>query len=293
MAQGTYQQVAAADARKYGLPAQVFLRQIQQESGFNPNARSGAGAEGIAQFMPATAAGFHINPLDPIQALDAAARYDSQLVNKYGSLARALSAYNSGRPDAYQDPGFAGGQTYRYVKDILGGKPAGQTPLATALTPAPQPNRLQALENTFELVGLPTGPLQAALSPGGGTQVGGRAGQGQKGLPGPVKPGNGLGGFKNVNGIQVDARIAPEVAAIERGFGVGASSGLRTAAHNAQVGGAGNSDHLRGDAVDFVGSPQQMSMLQAWALRQGFPYVEPTAQTGGSHVHISFLRPGA
>jgi hypothetical protein len=116
------QQLAAMDARKYGVPAGVFVRQIRQESGFNPNARSSAGAQGIAQFMPATARGFGLkNPFDPVASLDAAARYDANLLKKYGSVARALSAYNSGRPDAYLDPAFAGGQTHDYVQSILGG----------------------------------------------------------------------------------------------------------------------------------------------------------------------------
>src|SRR4051812_12180397 len=111
MAQPNLKAVAAADARRYGIPVNVFERQIQQESGFNPNARSSAGAEGIAQFMPATARGFGLkDPFDPVASLDAAARYDSNLLHKYGSLAAALSAYNSGRPDAYKDPNFAHGQ---------------------------------------------------------------------------------------------------------------------------------------------------------------------------------------
>src|SRR3954463_4190758 len=113
-----YRALAVAAAKRYGIDPAIFLRQIAQESGWNPNARSSAGALGIAQFMPATARGFGINPLNPVQALDAAARYDAQLVHKYGSVARALSAYNSGRPDAYRDRGFAGGQTYDYVRKI-------------------------------------------------------------------------------------------------------------------------------------------------------------------------------
>jgi murein DD-endopeptidase MepM/ murein hydrolase activator NlpD len=114
--------VAIAAARAYGINPSIFTRQINQESGFNPNARSSAGAEGIAQFMPGTAAGMHINPLDPRQALFAAAKMDSGNLAKYGSWAQALSAYNSGRANAYLDPSFAGGQTTRYVQDILGGK---------------------------------------------------------------------------------------------------------------------------------------------------------------------------
>lgn len=115
-----YQAMAVAAAQQYGIDPQVFLRQINQESGFNPNARSGAGAEGIAQFMPSTASAMGVDPMNPQSALYGAAKLDSQNLQKYGSMARALSAYNSGRPDAYLDPGFANGQTYNYVRDILG-----------------------------------------------------------------------------------------------------------------------------------------------------------------------------
>lgn len=131
MAATNYRQLAARDAQKYGLGA-WFLRQIQQESGFDPNAHSSAGAEGIAQFEPATARSYGLtDPYDPVASLDAAARMDAGNVKKYGSVAAALSAYNSGSPTAYKDPGFAGGQTFNYVRDILGGT----TPDATAAAP--------------------------------------------------------------------------------------------------------------------------------------------------------------
>lgn len=113
--------MAQAAAQKYGIDPNVFLRQINQESGFNPNARSSAGALGIAQFMPATARAMGVNPMDPASALDGAARLMAQSLRKYGSYESALSVYNSGRPDAYKDPNFAGGQTYNYVRSILRG----------------------------------------------------------------------------------------------------------------------------------------------------------------------------
>ena len=68
-----YVAIAQQDAVAAGIPATYFVRQIEQESGFNPNAVSPAGAVGIAQFLPSTAAGLGINPYDPIQALRGAA----------------------------------------------------------------------------------------------------------------------------------------------------------------------------------------------------------------------------
>lgn len=156
-----YRQIAANDASKFGIPIQVFLRQINQESGFNPNAKSGAGAEGIAQFMPSTAAGYGLsNPFDPVAALAAAAKMDSDLLHRYGTVQSMLSAYNSGSPTAYQNPSFAGGQTFNYVRSILGGSPLALT--APLQTSAPSPLQPQ-LTSTEGLGRAPT-PTGAPLA---------------------------------------------------------------------------------------------------------------------------------
>jgi Peptidase M15 len=88
--------------------------------------------------------------------------------------------------------------------------------------------------------------------------------------------------------ILLDSRFAGEAAAIARRFGVKISSGYRDPAHNAEVGGARNSDHLRGDAADFVGSPAALAALRRWAQGR-FPYIEPPTPAE-PHVHISFAR---
>jgi hypothetical protein len=90
-------QIAEQDADKYGISEVYFVNQIHQESGFNPSATSYVGAEGIAQFMPSTAAGMGINPWDPIQALDGAARYMAAKSAEFdGNYAMALASYNAG-----------------------------------------------------------------------------------------------------------------------------------------------------------------------------------------------------
>jgi|GEM_PF-6199770 len=92
-------------------------------------------------------------------------------------------------------------------------------------------------------------------------------------------------------GVKVDRAYVSLVVAIQRMFGVTAESGARSPEHNAEVGGAEHSDHIPGNgvAVDFVGTPSAMARLHAWAVRMGFPYVEPMAQTKDRpHVHISF-----
>ena len=89
-------------------------------------------------------------------------------------------------------------------------------------------------------------------------------------------------------GIAVDQAILPAVEQLAGRFGVKVNSGYRSPQHNAQVGGAGNSDHLRGDAVDFTGAPAALQALYRFAQGR-FPYVEPMPQAR-DHVHISFRR---
>src|SRR5215467_6856607 len=130
---GDLQSYARAAALQAGIDPDIFVRQIQQESGFNPTAKSGAGALGIAQFMPGTAAGLGVDPSDPYASLDAAARMDAQHLKQYGGdWSRTLAAYNAG-PGAVEKyggvPPFE--ETQRYVSNILQGQDASK-----AVTPA-------------------------------------------------------------------------------------------------------------------------------------------------------------
>jgi len=126
---GDLQNYARAAALQAGIDPDIFFRQIQQESGFNPKAKSGAGAVGIAQFMPGTAAGLGIDPTDPYASLDAAARMDAQNLKQYGGdWSRTLAAYNAG-PGAVAKYGGVPPyeETQRYVNTILGSGPAQPT----------------------------------------------------------------------------------------------------------------------------------------------------------------------
>ena len=116
-------------ARANGLPLEFFARVIWQESRFQPNAvgpmtRSGARAQGIAQFMPGTAAERRLlDPFDPVQALPKSAEFLAELRNKFGNLGLAAAAYNAG-PQRVRD-WMAGtrtlpGETRRYVLAITG-----------------------------------------------------------------------------------------------------------------------------------------------------------------------------
>jgi hypothetical protein len=106
-------------AQEHGIDPDLFERQINQESGFNVNARSSAGALGIAQLMPGTARGLGVNPLDPLPALNAAARLMAGYLHQYGNWRDALAAYNGG-------PGVVGhtlpAETRNYIAAILGGR---------------------------------------------------------------------------------------------------------------------------------------------------------------------------
>jgi len=124
-----YVGIARRDAINAGIPPDYFVRQIQQESSFNPNAVSSAGAIGIAQFEPSTAAGLGLNPHDPIASLNTAAHYMASQAHSYGGdYAKALAAYNAG-PGAVNRAVTVGGtnwlthmpaETQNYVHKIMG-----------------------------------------------------------------------------------------------------------------------------------------------------------------------------
>ena len=84
-------------ASENSLPIKFFTRLIYQESNFDPDAISSAGAEGIAQFMPTTAASRGLgNPFDASRALPESASYLRELRNTFGNLGLAAAAYNAG-----------------------------------------------------------------------------------------------------------------------------------------------------------------------------------------------------
>ncbi|RCW83366.1 lytic transglycosylase domain-containing protein [Paracoccus lutimaris] len=107
---------AKAMARKHGIPEDLFLRLVQQESGWNPSARSHKGARGLAQLMPGTAAKLGVDASDPIQNLEGGARYLKMMYNTFGSWRLALAAYNAG-PGAVQK--YGGVPPYRETRNYV------------------------------------------------------------------------------------------------------------------------------------------------------------------------------
>ncbi|MBC7644049.1 MAG: transglycosylase SLT domain-containing protein [Thermoleophilia bacterium] len=99
----------------------MFVRQMAAESGFQPCVRSGAGAIGIAQIMPATARGWDVDPYNADAALTVAAQHMARYEKQYGSYKLALAAYNAG-PGAVKSAGMrvpAYSETQNYVHKIL------------------------------------------------------------------------------------------------------------------------------------------------------------------------------
>ena len=116
-----YAPMLARAAQRWNVSASLLAAQLYAESGFNPYARSHAGAQGIAQFMPATARAYGLsNPYDAAEAIDAQAHLMRDLLRRFGSVPLALAAYNAG-PGAVQRCGCIPPypETRGYVARIL------------------------------------------------------------------------------------------------------------------------------------------------------------------------------
>jgi Transglycosylase SLT domain/D-alanyl-D-alanine carboxypeptidase len=84
-------------ATHWNVSAALLAAQLMAESNFDPYAGSPAGAQGIAQFIPSTAAAYGLtDPFDPVAAIDAEAHLMSDLIRQFGSPQLALAAYNAG-----------------------------------------------------------------------------------------------------------------------------------------------------------------------------------------------------
>lgn len=119
---GKYLETAKTAARKHGVPEDLFLRLVQQESGWNPGAVSPKGATGLAQLMPGTAELLRVDINDPKQNLEGGARYLRRMYDKYGNWKLALAAYNAGPGAVDEHNGIPPYQeTIAYVAAIHGG----------------------------------------------------------------------------------------------------------------------------------------------------------------------------
>jgi soluble lytic murein transglycosylase-like protein len=121
-----YQDAIQGAQNKYGIPDNYLAKLLHAESSYDPaiisgQRKSSAGAVGIAQFMPATAAELGVNPTDPMSAIDGAGKYLSQLYDQFGTWPEAIAAYNWGSGNvAKKGLSKAPTETVNYVQKIAG-----------------------------------------------------------------------------------------------------------------------------------------------------------------------------
>ncbi len=119
----TLKSLIQSSAASNGIDPNLFDALVEQESGYQPNARSRAGAMGLTQIMPETANAMGItSPFNPTQNLEGGARYLKSLMNQFNSLPLALAAYNAGPEAVIKHGGIPPyPETIKYVQNILAG----------------------------------------------------------------------------------------------------------------------------------------------------------------------------
>ena len=139
-----YGDLIDAAARRHGLDPALLAGLIRQESNFDPTAGSPAGAQGLTQLMPATAAALGVSDVhDPAQAIEGGAKYLAQQLKSFGGdVTLALAAYNAG-PGAVQRyggvPPYAETRAYVQKVQAFAEQYRAAAPTATAAAPSPSP----------------------------------------------------------------------------------------------------------------------------------------------------------
>ena len=264
-----YRAIARQAAAAAGIDADLFERQIGAESGFNPNARSGAGAQGIAQIMPATAQGWGVNPMNPREALYESARRMRQYSDQYGGYRNALVAYNAG-PGRVGKPLYS--ETENYINKIMGGSPSAQPSNSTSTGVPSSDRRTRLLESIFKGT-----PYEGLATQRAATQSTASAGEDEHG-------GGYVGG--DVPSSGKDYRWLQQIGA--------SKFGLKNDPGDAQTTGGkhtAGSLHYAGKAIDWGNSANTPAQLQKAydyfnANRQKYGIKELIWQAPGHYDHL-------
>ena len=159
-----YAELFKAAGAKYGIDPDVLAAVARAESSMNPSAVSGAGAQGLMQLMPATAAGLGVDPMQPAQAIDGAARLLSRHLEQFGSLDLALAAYNAGAGAVTRYNGIPPySETQGYVRKILADLGVGATGVSAAATAAGEDPAVQRFSSPTATPAAPTATPTAVV----------------------------------------------------------------------------------------------------------------------------------
>ena len=113
-----YRGAFEAAAQDTHLPVALILAVARVESNLDHTARSEAGAQGLLQVMPPTAAELQLDPSRPESNVLAGARYLEKMIKRFGSTDMALAAYNAGPGAVERAGGAPGSETVTYVANV-------------------------------------------------------------------------------------------------------------------------------------------------------------------------------
>ena len=116
-----YDNLITKYAQKYDVDAKLVKALMKRESEFDPNAKSGAGAIGLMQLMPATAKEMGANnPYNPEQNIEAGVKYLKKMLDKYnGNKELAVAAYNAGPGNVKNGKIPQNGETPIHVREVM------------------------------------------------------------------------------------------------------------------------------------------------------------------------------
>jgi hypothetical protein len=304
-----YKKLARQAAGEVGVDPRVFTSLVRHESGFNPRARSPAGAEGLTQLMPGTAHGlatkYGINPSTPYGNLLGGAYYLKEQLDNFGDMRKALAAYNAGPGAVHQYNGVPPyAETQRYVRNVLAsaGVSKYNSKLGAPANPALSYAR-QSLDNSglkaallenLAQIGMQGGHVDALA--GLGNIAGGIAqdrvsnstlGAGFTRVPSSLSSSS-KGGSVSVSPTanRAGAKLSPEVLAFVRQIaaftGKLLTIGTGTNHNQYVVGTHRQSAHWTGRAADIPASGAELTRLGRAALvAAGMSPEKAQKQTGG------------